>query len=546
MSTEVSPRLSLDYVMPTQAQKHVTVNETFRRLDALVQAAAVSRTVDAEPASPAEGDMYILTAARSGTDWALMAEHSLAIFRDAEWCEIPPKTGWRVWVSDANCMLVFDGQDWIEADSLISELQNLARVGVGTMADAANPFSAKLNAALWTALATAEGGTGDLRYVLNKEASSNTLSLLFQSDYSGRAEVGLVGDNDFQIKLSDDGAVWHSILKAATDHVEIPASTGISVAAINGDAPGARRNLLINGDFSIAQRGDVFVSPANGDYTLDRWVHVFNGGMTHELSRQSFTPGQGDVAGGPTHFLRWRLTGTASSNPWIEQRVENARCLAEGDAVVNFHARASRSISLVCRLRRHYGSGGSSTESLKQATVGLFGDWARFVLAIPIPSFSDKTFGQGHHLSLEFYILGGESDVDIELADVQLERGTMPTAFDRRNVTEKLSLCQRFYAKTWPSAVVPGSLSVAGSLASATNGPANKALFDWRLPGEMRAVPSVVIYSPNTGAAGFVDASDTDITATPLSISENAICFQSAAHSGVETARAHVAADAEL
>jgi len=546
MSIEISPRLSLDYVLPTQAQKHVTVNETFRRLDALVQAAIVSSAIDIEPTSPAEGDMYILTAARSGTDWAMMAENSLAIYRDAEWCEIPPKAGWRVWVSDADCMLVFDGQYWTETTALISELQNLARLGVGTVADAANPFSAKLNAALWTALATAEGGTGDLRCVLNKETSGNTLSLLFQSDYSGRAEVGLVGDNDFQIKLSEDGAVWHSIIKATTDEVEIPASTGISVAAINGDAPGARRNFLINGDFSIAQRGDIFISPANGDYTLDRWVHVFDGGMTHELSRQSFAPGQSDVGGGPSHFLRWRLTGTASSNPWIEQRVENARCLTEGDAVVNFHARASRSVSLVCRLRRHYGSGGSATESLKQATVGLSGDWARFVLPIPITSFSEKTFGQGHHLSLEFYILGGESDVDIELADVQLERGKMPTAFDRRNKTEKLGLCQRFFSKTWPSAAFPGSLSVAGSLASSTNGKLNKSLFDWRLPVEMRAAPSVVIYSPNTGATGYVDASGTDITATPLSISENAICFQSAAHSSVETARAHVVADAEL
>jgi len=32
-----SPNLDLTYVAPSQAQKHVTVNETFRRLDALVQ-----------------------------------------------------------------------------------------------------------------------------------------------------------------------------------------------------------------------------------------------------------------------------------------------------------------------------------------------------------------------------------------------------------------------------------------------------------------------------------------------------------------------------
>ena len=35
--TEISPRIGLGYVMPSQAQKHVTVNESLRRLDAVVQ-----------------------------------------------------------------------------------------------------------------------------------------------------------------------------------------------------------------------------------------------------------------------------------------------------------------------------------------------------------------------------------------------------------------------------------------------------------------------------------------------------------------------------
>jgi hypothetical protein len=546
MSVETSPRLSLDYVMPTQAQKHVTVNETFRRLDALVQAAVVSKSIDAEPASPAEGDAYILTSMRGGAAWSLMAENSLAIYRDAEWCEISAQSGFRVWVADAGKVLVFDGQNWVDISALITDLQNIDYIGVGTSADGANPFSAKLNAALWTARTTDQGGTGDLRYTLNKEASNKALSLLFQSNYSGRAEIGLLGDNDFQIKLSDDGTNWHSVVKATPEHINFSALGGVSVAAINGDTPGARRNLLINGDFSMAQRGEIFVSPANGDYTLDRWAHVFNGGMTHELSRQAFAPGQSDVAGDPAYYLQWRLTGTASSNPWIEQRVENARALTGGEAIVNFHARASRSISLVCRLRRHFGTGGSPTESLEQATVGLTGDWARFVLPIFVSSFSGKTFGPGHHLSLEFYILGGETDVDIDIADVQLERGSVATVFDRQTASEQLNLCQRYYAKTWPSYVAPGSLSVAGSLATSTNGKSNVALFDWRLPLEMRATPSVMIFSPTTGAAGYVDAGGTDITAAPKSISENAVCIQSAAHSSIDTARAHIVADAEI
>ncbi len=63
---EQSPRLSLSYVAPNQAQKHVTVNESFRRLDALAQAVVRSRTETSEPASPAEGDAYVIPSGASG------------------------------------------------------------------------------------------------------------------------------------------------------------------------------------------------------------------------------------------------------------------------------------------------------------------------------------------------------------------------------------------------------------------------------------------------------------------------------------------------
>ncbi|KMO44403.1 hypothetical protein VQ03_03200, partial [Methylobacterium tarhaniae] len=48
----------------------------------------------------------------------------------------------------------------------LKTLQNVTRLGLGTTADAQNPFAAKLNKALWTALTVGEGGTGDLRYTL--------------------------------------------------------------------------------------------------------------------------------------------------------------------------------------------------------------------------------------------------------------------------------------------------------------------------------------------------------------------------------------------
>ncbi|TGY89762.1 DUF2793 domain-containing protein [Marinicauda algicola] len=210
--SETTDRLSLPYLMPAQAQKHVTVNEALRRLDALVQARVLSRTLAAEPAGPAPGDAYILPAGATGAAWTGFAEHDLAVFQDGAWEAFPPKAGWQVFLADEAEIAVFDGAAWRTASELVGELQNLTRLGVGTVADGTNPFSAKLNAALWTALETGAGGTGDLRYTLNKQAAGNVLSLLFQSGWSGRAEIGLTGDEDFHFKVSPDGSAWTEAL----------------------------------------------------------------------------------------------------------------------------------------------------------------------------------------------------------------------------------------------------------------------------------------------------------------------------------------------
>jgi hypothetical protein len=85
-------------------------------------------------------------------------------------------------------------------------------LGIGTTADTTNPLSAKLNNTLFTAKTAAEGGDGNLRYKLNKETAANTLSFLFQDNYSGRAEIGLTDDDDFHFKVSADGSTWFEAL----------------------------------------------------------------------------------------------------------------------------------------------------------------------------------------------------------------------------------------------------------------------------------------------------------------------------------------------
>ncbi|MFN3834319.1 MAG: DUF2793 domain-containing protein [Glycocaulis sp.] len=208
---DTTPRLGLPWLMPAQAQKHVTMNEALRRLDGIVQATAQSRTTALEPASPAEGEGWILPAEAGGPHWDGFAPGDLVIWQDAGWTRHIPRQGWQVWVVDEGQLAVFDGEAWQAAGGGLGN--EVAELGIGTSPDEANPFAARLNAALWTAREAGEGGSGDLRYTLNKEASANVLSMLFQSGWEGRAEMGLVGDDDFLFKVSDDGEAWHEALR---------------------------------------------------------------------------------------------------------------------------------------------------------------------------------------------------------------------------------------------------------------------------------------------------------------------------------------------
>jgi hypothetical protein len=218
--SDATTHLLLPYILAAQAQKHVTHNEALRLLDGLVQLSVLDRDLTAPPGSPTDGDRYIVgsgaTAAWAG--WDL----NVALWTDGAWLRLPPRTGWRAWVEDEGLLLVYDGSVWVGTTP--GELQNMALLGIGTTADAANPFSAKLNAALWTARTIAEGGTGDLFYTMNKEAAGRDLGLTLQTGYVTKALVGLFGSDRFRLAVSADGSTFFDglIVDNATGIVDQP------------------------------------------------------------------------------------------------------------------------------------------------------------------------------------------------------------------------------------------------------------------------------------------------------------------------------------
>jgi hypothetical protein len=112
MFDDVSPRLGLPYVVAAQAQKHIPINESLARLDALVQLAVESRALAAQPASPVAGGVWILPAGATGTAWAGQPAGTLMRFEAGAWESLVPAEGVLAWVKDENQVVAYDGAVW--------------------------------------------------------------------------------------------------------------------------------------------------------------------------------------------------------------------------------------------------------------------------------------------------------------------------------------------------------------------------------------------------------------------------------------------------
>jgi hypothetical protein len=216
--------LGLPCIEGNQAQKHVTHNDALRLLDTLVQLAVLDRDLTAPPGSPTEGQRWIVKTGATGA-WAGHV-NAIAAWQDGAWQFSAPKLGWVAFVVDEATLVVWSGSAWGDYFSTVA-IQNLTMLGVGTTADTTNRVSAKLNNALWAAKTVAEGGDGSLRTKMSKESAAKTVSLLMQDNYSGRAEIGLTGDDDLHFKVSPDGTTWFEGIKiaAATGAVTFPNTT---------------------------------------------------------------------------------------------------------------------------------------------------------------------------------------------------------------------------------------------------------------------------------------------------------------------------------
>jgi hypothetical protein len=441
---DTTNRLGLPYLAAAQSQKHVTLNESLRALDALVQVGVVAADAAAPPAVPSEGDRYIVGEAPTGAFAGKRGQ--LAAFDDGAWRFTAPRAGWIAFTVAGDRLLLFDGAAWRDVATVIRRLGDLTGLGIGTQPDSTNAFSASLNAALFAARAPADGGTGDVRVTLNRTATGRTASFLFQNAWSGRAELGLAGDDLLRIRTSADGNLWNDALTAdpVTGSVKLPGG----IAACGGQAMAAFRNHVVNGDFQVAQRGEgPFAVSVGGSYGFDLWRGALTGAGSGALTRTAFAPGQAAVPGGRFYATLTATIAASNSSADLQTRLEDVARLAGLRVTLSCSYRTSAAVAV--QAVQVFGTGGSASVTIPILALTAAAGWTRRSATFVMPAVAGQTVGVGSYTALRFVLPGGNSaGVSFDLADVQLEEGPVVTAFERRPPAVETMLARRFLRRS--------------------------------------------------------------------------------------------------
>jgi hypothetical protein len=244
--------------------------------------------------------------------------------------------------------------------------------------------------------------------------------------------------------------------------ITLNGTTGITTPALVNGTALAFRNKIINGNFDIWQRGTSLASGTGDRYLADRFFDA-SIGSTYTASQQSFTTGQISVPNNPSFFHRTVVSSVAGSSNYalFGQKIENVSTFAGETVTLSFYAKADSNKSIAIEFSQFFGSGGTPSSQVNQIGVQkliLTNAWQKFTVNANIPSISGKTIGTDNSncLILAFWFdagsnfnsrtnsLGQQSGT-FDIAQVQLEEGSVATPFENRPIGTELALCQRYY-----------------------------------------------------------------------------------------------------
>ena len=244
---EETTNLKMPLLIPNQSGKEITHNEALIIIDNILQNGIIDKDLTTPPENPNTNDMYIVGEGAIGK-WE--GKDNYLAFYDNGWRFIEPREGFTFWINDEDKLYTYNGSKWIATIQVgadiennnsttpttpsitklseledveiieatqynilqhngekfinTSNLQQLSMVGINTQADENNKLSIKSDYVLF------DNNGNSSKIKANKATETDTASHLFQTNYGGRAEFGLIGNDDFTLKVSSDGENWNS------------------------------------------------------------------------------------------------------------------------------------------------------------------------------------------------------------------------------------------------------------------------------------------------------------------------------------------------
>ena len=338
--------------------------------------------------------------------------------------------------------------------------------------------------------------TGDGATVIASDAVDNTkLANMATQTIKGRNTAATGDPEDLTaaqvrgILNVEDGATADQT-KADIDALNIDADTVDGFEGV--ELKSGRKNYIINGNFNIWQRGASFTNPSVNDYTADRWqVISVGGGMAsvNQILNQDSDQGR--------RHLQF-TSGTSVTYNEIQQRIERiSRFRSSKTYTLSFLAKATSAVSLSAITYENYGDGGSTTLTTT-TNHSVTTSWTKFTQQITLSDYSAKTLGNNNFLGIGFRV--NDDNLTVEIAQVQLEEGSVATDFEYRPIGEELALCQRYYYGHVNLVTVP-------PIYNSTTNLTRRVTFVFPVP--MRATPSVniIVHSNFSGTPSVTSPS---------------------------------------
>jgi len=206
-----------------------------------------------------------------------------------------------------------------------------------------------------------------------------------------------------------------------------------------------KKNLIINGNMSIWQRGTTFAISASGIYA-DRWVVGADAVFTASVDRVDSK--DLDLITSP-YLISSRLITSAGATHFDHiQKIEDVHTLSGKTVTLSFVGACSKNLPLEIHIIQDFGDGGSTSVTVSSVGQLFIQSYNKYEATLDLPSVSGKTIGPNSALLVYIRVTNPPNDTYVQLSDVQLEEGSSATPFEYVSPQQNLAECQRYYQKS--------------------------------------------------------------------------------------------------